>query len=131
MQIPPDSPFLEFVYLSLFERTRKRVYTDAEMDKVEDTLLENPEDGDLMAHTGGVRKTRAANEGRGKSGSGRVAYLYLKSRQTIYFLLAFPKNVQGNLTDGQKKEVRGLVAAIKDEDWPYKQQYPSRRRSRQ
>jgi hypothetical protein len=123
-----EPAYLEFVYLPLFERTCGRVYTDEEMEKFENTLLENPEDGDLMSNTGGVRKSRAANEGRGKSGSGRVAYLYLRSRRTIYFLLAFPKNVQGNLTDAQKNAVRALVADIKNEVWPYKRWGSSRKR---
>lgn len=128
MPSPVEPAYLEFVYLPLFERTRSRVYTDEEMEKLENTLLENPEDGDVMSNTGGVRKSRAAHEGRGKSGSGRVAYLYLRRRRTIYFLLAFPKNVQGNLTDPQKKAVRALVADIKNEVWPYKRWGSPRKR---
>lgn len=128
MPPPAEPPFLEFVYLPLFERARRHVFTDEEMEKVENMLLENPEDGDLMSNTGGVRKSRAANEGRGKSGSGRVLYLYLRWRRTIYFLLAFPKNVQGNLTDAQKKAVRALVADIKSEVWPYKGKWRSPRK---
>lgn len=125
--MPPatEPPFLEFVYLPLFERARSRVFTDEEVEKLEVVLLENPEDGDLMSNTGGVRS--AANEGRGKSGSGRVVYLYLKTRRTIYFLLAFPKNVQGNLTDTQRKAIRALVVDIKNEVWPYNGEWRSRR----
>lgn len=128
--MPPraEPAHLEFVYLPLFERTRSRVYTDEETEKFENTLLGNPEDGDVMSNTGGVRKSRAASEGRGKSGSGRVAYLYLKPRRTIYCLLAFPKNVQGNLTDAQKNAVRVLVADIKNEVWPYKRWGSPRKR---
>jgi hypothetical protein len=110
--------FLEFVYLALFERTRKGVLTDAEVKAVEDELLANPRAGAVMVNTGGVRKVRAAQEQRGKSGSARVAYLYVPEQATVYFILAFPKNVQGNLTAEQKKQVRAVVAQIKDEDWP-------------
>ena len=111
---------LEFVYLGLFERTRKGVLSDAEMKEVEDALLANPRAGAVMANTGGVRKVRAAQEQRGKSGSARVAYLYVEEQATVYFILAFPKNVQGNLTDAQKKQVRTVVAQIRDEGWPRK-----------
>lgn len=111
---------LEFVYLALFERTRKGVLTDAEMKEVEDALLANPRAGAVMANTGGVRKVRAAQEQRGKSGSARVAYLYVEEQATVYFIIAFPKNVQGNLTDAQKKQVRTVVAQIRDEGWPRK-----------
>jgi hypothetical protein len=111
---------LEFVYMPLFERTRKGVLSDDEMKAVEDELLEDPMAGAVVSNTGGVRKTRAAQEGRGKRGSGRVVYLYVQHEQTIYFLLAFPKNIQGNLTDAQKKAMRGLVAEISGEEWPRK-----------
>lgn len=109
---------LEFVYLALFERTRKGVLSDAEMKAVEDELLADPRAGVVMAATGGVRKVRAAQEFRGKSGSARVAYLYVPEHATVYFITAFAKNVQGNLTGEQKKQVRALVAQIKDDDWP-------------
>lgn len=109
---------LEFVYLALFERTRKGVLSDVEMKAVEDELLVNPRAGAVMANTGGVRKIRAAQEQRGKSGSARVAYLYVEEQATVYFILAFPKNVQGNLTAEQKKQVRALVAQIRQEPWP-------------
>jgi hypothetical protein len=111
---------VEFVYLALFERTRKGVLTDAEMKEVEDELLANPRAGVVMANTGGVRKVRAAQGQRGKSGSARVAYLYVEEQATVYFIIAFPKNVQGNLTDAQKKQVRAMVAQIRNEGWPRK-----------
>lgn len=111
---------VEFVYLSLFERTRKGVLTDAEMKEVEDELLANPRAGVVMANTSGVRKIRAAQGQRGKSGSARVAYLYVEEQATVYFIIAFPKNVQGNLTDAQKKQVRAMVAQIRNEGWPRK-----------
>lgn len=112
--------WLEFIYLALFERTRKGVLSEAEMKEVEDVLLASPRAGAVIVNTGGVRKVRAAQEGRGKSGSARVVYLYVEEQATVYFILAFPKNVQGNLTPEHKRQVCALVAQIKDEDWPRK-----------
>ena len=111
---------LEFVYLELFERTRKGVLSDAEMKAVEDELLANPRAGVVIVNTAGVRKVRAAQEQRGKSGSARVVYLYVEEQRTVYFILAFPKNVQGNLTAEQKKLVRALVGQARQQDWPRK-----------
>lgn len=110
--------FLEFVYLAMFERTRAGVLTDAVVKALEDELLATPRAGVVMPGTGGVRKVRAAQQGRGKSGSTRVAYLYVPEQATVYFILAFPKNVQANLTPDQKKQVRSVVAQIKSQDWP-------------
>ena len=111
---------LEFVYLELFERTRKGVLSDAEMKAVEDELLANPRAGVVIVNTAGVRKVRAAQEHRGKSGSARVVYLYDEEQRTVYFILAFPKNVQGNLTAEQKKLVRALVVQVRQQEWPRK-----------
>ncbi len=109
---------LEFIYLALFERTRKGVLQDAEMKAVEDALLANPRAGTVIVNTSGVRKMRAAQDGRGKSGRARVVYLYVEEQATVYFILAFPKNVQGNLTPEQKRLVRTLVGQVKQEEWP-------------
>lgn len=89
--------------------------TEEEIRQLELHLVDNPRAGVILTETGGVRKVRAANEGRGKSGSARVAYLYVELREKIYLLLAFPKNEQANLTAEQKKQVRKLVEMLKNE----------------
>jgi hypothetical protein len=105
----------------LFLRIRyKGVLTDAEVKPVEDALLASLRAGVVMAEHGRRAKVRAAQEQRGKSGSARVAYLYVQEQATVYFILAFPKNVQGNLTEAQKKQVRALVAQIRREERPRK-----------
>ena len=71
-----------------------------------------------MSGTGGIRKLRVAKKYRGKSGSARVTYLYIPGRETVYFLIAFPKNVQGNLTASQCRLLRQVVEMIWREQWP-------------
>ena len=109
---------VEFVYTALFERTRKPILTDEEMRAVEDELLASPDRGVLMRATGGVRKIRAAQDNRGKSGSARVVYLHIPERETVYFLLAFGKNVKGNLTAAECRMLRQVVTMIREEPWP-------------
>lgn len=107
--------FLEFVFLPSFERSATGLFSESDIQELECTLLENPREGPVMRGTGGVRKVRAATEGRGKSGSARVMYLYVEVREKIYFLLCFPKNEQANLTPEQKRRVRLLVAQLEAE----------------
>ena len=109
---------LEFVYTPLFERTRKGLLSDDDMKRVEEELLAEPERGALLRETGGVRKMRAAPEGRGKSGGARVAYVHLPDRETVYFLIAFAKNVQANLSPNERKLLRQVITQIKGERWP-------------
>jgi hypothetical protein len=59
-----------------------------------------------MAECGGIRKTRIALPGKGKSGGARVIYYYLKNHQTIYLLYAFTKGEADNLSAEGKKSMR-------------------------
>ena len=82
---------------------------------LEEILLANPQLGDVIEGTGGARKMRIQLEGRGKSGGGRVIYVDVYEKEKLYLLLAYPKNVQSNLTPEQTKQVKMLIEAIKKE----------------
>jgi hypothetical protein len=114
--MPSAARFLEFVLLPSFERTAEGLLSESDIRELECTLLENPREGPVMRGTGGVRKVRAAVEGRGKSGGARVIYLYVEAREKIYFLLCFPKNEQANLTPEQTRRIRLLVAQLEAEE---------------
>ena len=114
--IPAPPQLLQFVFLPSFERSAAGLLSESDIQVLEETLLEEPRKGAVMRDTGGVRKVRAAIEGRGKSGSTRVVYLYVEARETIYFLLCFPKNEQANLTPEQTRRIRALVALLEAEE---------------
>ena len=114
--MPGSGRYLEFVFLPSFERSAAGLLSESDIQKLECTLLENPREGPVMRETGGVRKARAATEGRGKSGSTRVVYLYVEVREKVYFLFCFPKNEQANLTPEQKRRIRQLVAQLEAEE---------------
>ncbi|MBE5790186.1 MAG: addiction module toxin RelE [Clostridiales bacterium] len=106
----------EFVYTEPFRKCWKAMgLSEDDLKKLEVILLENPQLGDVIEGTGGARKMRIQIENRGKSGGGRVIYVDVFEKEKLYFLLAYPKNVQDNLTPDQKKQVRKLVEAIKKE----------------
>ncbi len=88
---------------------------DDELRELQNMLIEDPEAGDVIQGTGGARKVRIPLEGRGKSGGGRVIYVDVVVREQIYLLMAYPKNVQTDLTSDQKKMVRKVVERIKEE----------------
>lgn len=88
---------------------------DEELKLLEDILLENPQKGDVIEGTSGARKMRIQMNGPGKRGGGRVIYVDIFEKEKLYFLFAYPKNVQVNLTEQQKKIVRQMVEAIKGE----------------
>jgi len=83
--------------------------------QIQRDLMLDPEKGSLLHGLGGMRKARSSNPARskGKRGGFRYFYLYLKSRQHIHLLLLLDKNEQADLTNAERKELKGLVDAIK------------------
>ena len=86
------------------------------MRALELQLINDPRCGDVLSGTGGARKVRVVSRGRGKSGSARVVYFFDEPCEQFYLLLAFPKNVQADLTPEQARRVRLLVAVLKAQD---------------
>jgi len=115
MLLMPRAQFLEFVRLPSFERSAEGVLSEDDIRALERELVEQPRKGDVLRGGGGVRKVRAAIQGRGKSGSARVVYLYVEVREKIYLLLCFPKNEQATLTPEQVRRVRALVEILEAE----------------
>lgn len=74
-----------------------------------------PDSGNLMEGTGGIRKLRWAQDGRGKSGSIRVLYIDLFSYDKIYLFTAYPKNEKDNLTKEEKNSVKAVVKTLEKE----------------
>ena len=75
---------------------------DNDLRELEETLLENPQKGDVIEGLSGARKIRVKLSGRGKSGGGRVVYVDVLKREKMYMLLAYPKNVQSDLSMEQR-----------------------------
>lgn len=72
-------------------------------------LIENPESGEVIRGTGGLRKARIARPGKGKRGGARVIYYWINARGQILMLLAYAKNEQEDLTAAQKRVLKALV----------------------
>ncbi len=83
--------------------------------RIEKELREDPESGDLIEGTHGLRKLRVSDGNKGKSGSLRVLYLDIKSKERIYIIAFFPKSVKDNLSNSEKKILADVVLNIKSE----------------
>ena len=53
--------------------------------------------------------------GKGKRGGARVHYLWLTHKSRIYMLYVYGKNEASSLSIDQKKQLRAVVARIKQE----------------
>lgn len=67
-----------------------------------------------MKGTGGLRKYRIAFPGRGKSSSGRVAYVDFTVYETIYLITAYPKSEKDNLSEVERNEIAKIIAILEE-----------------
>ena len=98
---------------SAFARAAAKIWNEAELAELVNYVALNPEAGDVIQGTGGVRKLRWSKTGSGKRGGTRVIYFYYNSGCPIYLLLAYAKSQATDLTPEEKKAVAGFAAIIK------------------
>jgi mRNA-degrading endonuclease RelE of RelBE toxin-antitoxin system len=95
-----------FIETKLFSKLVDQYLSDDEYAKLQRTLMSDPESGDLIPESGGVRKIRWSIAGRGKRGGLRVIY-YARVRQGIIWMLTlYPKNVTDNIPGYVLKKIK-------------------------
>jgi len=104
---------LTVIETSVFARRAEKLLSPDEHEELLFYLAVNPESGDEIPGTGGVRKVRFAAKGRGKSGGVRVIYYFFDDDNPLYAILLYGKNEQANLTPEQKREVAAFASIIK------------------
>ncbi len=100
---------LVFKETSFFTRQVTELLGDDELNNLQWFLMADPEKGDLIRGSGGLRKLRWGGTGRGKRGGLRVIYYWHVPGSTILMLLAYPKNEQDNLSPAQLKFLKSII----------------------
>jgi hypothetical protein len=102
---------LEFRETDIFTREIMSLLTDDDYARLQGVLLVQPDAGDLIPGTGGLRKLRWTEErrGKGKRGGIRVIYYWYVAGSLIYMLLAYSKGQQDDLSAVQKRLLVRLV----------------------
>jgi hypothetical protein len=101
-----------FVELDAFTREVQRVANEEVLREFQLQLVAEPEAGDLIRHSGGLRKARMKLPGRGKSAGARVIYLWLpRARRFILFML-YTKSTP-DIPPSQLARLRTAVETIK------------------
>ena len=107
-----------FVELPLFTEQITRLVDDAVYGLFQKDLLRQPDRGDVIPQSGGLRKVRMRLPGRGKSGGARVIYLHLPKYETIVLVYLYTKAKRADLSAEQLKRLRQAAAIIKQEFKP-------------
>jgi hypothetical protein len=88
---------LSFIETRLFTKLVTEYLSDDEYSELQQVLIKDPETGDLIPGSGGVRKMRWGVKGRGKRGGIRVIYYARTLQGQIWMLTLYAKNVAENI----------------------------------
>ena len=104
----------KFIITQHFDSSWKKLgLTEEDLRKLQNNLLFDPSQGDTLTKKG-VRKTRFAREGRGKSGDARIIYVDFPHKEVLFLLAVFLKKNQENLTNLQKQQIDKIVSDIEE-----------------
>ncbi len=93
----------------VFTKIINTLMSDDQYREMQEALTENPEIGDLIQGSGGLRKVRWKLPGGGKRGGARIIYYWAVSDDQIYMLYGYAKNDQADLTKDQLKLLKQIV----------------------
>lgn len=98
-----------FIETRLFTRLVGEYLSDDEYRELQAALIANPESGDIVRGSGGVRKLRWRAAGRGKRGGYRVIYFAKIAQGVIWMLTMYPKNVVEDIPAHVLRQIRKEV----------------------
>lgn len=97
-----------------FMRLAKKTMTQEALQKLIDTLALDPEKGDLIKDTNGIRKIRCeTGKGGGKRGGIRALY-YFDGEQLVLLVSLFKKSDKENIDAGEKATLRKLIQELSE-----------------
>jgi hypothetical protein len=100
-----------FVELPPFARLRADYLDDEGLRTLQGALMENPEAGDVIEGTGGLRKLRRADprRGKGKRGGLRVIYYWWDGKRQFWLFTLYDKDEMDDLSAKEKKLLRDML----------------------
>jgi mRNA-degrading endonuclease RelE of RelBE toxin-antitoxin system len=100
-----------FIELPAFQRLRAVYLDDEAYRALQLELMQNPEAGDVIEGTGGLRKLRRPDprRGKGKRGGLRVIYYWWLGREQFWLFTVYDKDVADDLTPAQRKVLKQML----------------------
>jgi hypothetical protein len=98
-----------FIETPVFTEDLLALMPDESYAELQHFLAQQPDAGDVIKGTGGLRKVRWALPGKGKRGGARVIYYWRVSESQILMLAIYGKGAQADLSSDEKKLLRKIV----------------------
>lgn len=100
-----------FIELPAFARFRADYLDDDGFRGLQRSMLMNPEAGDVIEGTGGLRKLRYGDprRGKGKRGGLRVIYYWWDGGRQFWLFTLYDKDEMENLSADEKKALKRML----------------------
>ncbi len=106
----------EFIILPQFDKLWKGLqFDDENLRAVEEYLCLQPDYGNVVKGTGGLRKLRWGLKSSGKRGGIRILYVDFPSYKKTYLIGVYKKSVKLDLKKSETEEVRKLIVELRNE----------------
>lgn len=102
-----------FVELPAFARYRADYLDDEGFRGLQEAMLKNPEAGDVIEGTGGLRKLRHGDprRGKGKRGGLRVIYYWWDGGRQFWLFTLYDKDEMSDLNAQDRKALKTMLKA--------------------
>ena len=102
-----------FVELPAFAKYRADYLDDEGFRGLQQSMLKNPEAGDVIEGTGGLRKLRYGDtrRGKGKRGGLRVIYYWRSAGLQFWLFTLYDKDELKDLSADERKALKGMLKA--------------------
>ena len=97
-----------FIESAVFTQDVKKLLDDRCYSELQAHFADEPNAGDVIQGTGGLRKIRWSTPGRGKRGGTRVIYYHVVAGAQIRMILIYRKGIKDDLTPQEKTILRRL-----------------------
>jgi hypothetical protein len=97
-----------FVETPIFTADVQAMLSDEDYAALQLHLVSQPNAGDVVAGTGGLRKVRWTTVGRGKRGGTRVIYYHVVAQAQIRMILIYRKGIKDELSPKEKATLRKI-----------------------
>ncbi len=100
-----------FVELPAFAKYRPEYLDDEGFRDLQNSLMANPEAGDTIEGTGGLRKLRQPDprRGKGKRGGLRVIYYWWDGKRQFWLFTLYDKDEMNDLSAKEKKALKEML----------------------
>jgi mRNA-degrading endonuclease RelE of RelBE toxin-antitoxin system len=105
---------IQIAELGPFRKEALGIWTEEEMKDLRDYLALNPQSGDVVPGTGGIRKLRWRTPDRGKRGGARVIYYFRDLNMPLYLISVYKKSERDTLAQAERNDLRKLVEDLVD-----------------